>query len=512
MGKNDPATEEGRNKLREKLMRKLSQSGAGDAEKDKDENSENSDKGNSKSTPNGEDQIKDAAESGATGSDQSVVANESGDTDAVQSKVTTESGDTGADQSSVTTGSCDTSADQSKDASDSADLSGKTSVKAADQSESSAITESDQPMDTSQAAETGASQSKDTSDSEKSSMKDSKDSIKVADSTKDSEESETKRTDETESTAIKVEKDESNQNTGGSTEKAGDSKDGKEEKVKCDKDSAESQKAMETDEKKSDAEEEEVFEQDPQWDDEDDYLIYLEEILTRVHSAFYEVYDELKGKGTNLALPDMKSVIPYVRRKILKGCNIVFSGVFPTNISPEKSRAYSVAKSLGANVQLGFTPRRDAKDPNATTHLVAARLGTSKVNQAQQSKGVHIVNPDWLWCCNDRWEIVDERLFPLNEETSVTTTRDSPDVMRQLKEDNKRKRAAEEPEELPTYDPVTGKRVWKNKKTKVEKSWNQQGKIIDVPFKQGLNQDLETGWPKLVIVKHKAWYSYAMSW
>ena len=32
--------------------------------------------------------------------------------------------------------------------------------------------------------------------------------------------------------------------------------------------------------------------------------------------------------------PDLKNVIPYVKRKVLQGkCNIVFSGVVPTHIS-----------------------------------------------------------------------------------------------------------------------------------------------------------------------------------
>lgn len=35
-------------------------------------------------------------------------------------------------------------------------------------------------------------------------------------------------------------------------------------------------------------------------------------------------------------------------------------------------------------------------------------------------KGVHIVTPDWLWCCAERWEKVDERMFPLNKTSQVT--------------------------------------------------------------------------------------------
>ena len=46
-----------------------------------------------------------------------------------------------------------------------------------------------------------------------------------------------------------------------------------------------------------------------------------------------------------------------------------------------------------------------------TTHLVAAKSGTEKVRQARRMKGVKIVLADCLWCCQERWEHVDERLF-----------------------------------------------------------------------------------------------------
>ena len=48
--------------------------------------------------------------------------------------------------------------------------------------------------------------------------------------------------------------------------------------------------------------------------------------------------------------PDLKTIIPYVRRKTLQGTNLVFSGVVPRHVRLEKSKAYLVARSLGANV------------------------------------------------------------------------------------------------------------------------------------------------------------------
>lgn len=47
------------------------------------------------------------------------------------------------------------------------------------------------------------------------------------------------------------------------------------------------------------------------------------------------------------------------------------------------------------------------------THLVAIKPGTAKVYAAKKQSNLRIVNPDWLWSCAERWERVDERLFPL---------------------------------------------------------------------------------------------------
>ncbi|GLH06019.1 CTD nuclear envelope phosphatase 1 homolog [Gryllus bimaculatus] len=135
-------------------------------------------------------------------------------------------------------------------------------------------------------------------------------------------------------------------------------------------------------------------------EDSDDYLLYLEGILKTIHHAFYEIFDELQGD-----MPDLKSVIPYVRRKVLCGTRLVFSGLVPTNVPLEKSRVYQVARSLGAVVSSDI----DSK----TTHLVAIRSGTAKVNTARRMKNISIVTPEWLWGCAERWEHIEEKLFPL---------------------------------------------------------------------------------------------------
>ena len=55
-----------------------------------------------------------------------------------------------------------------------------------------------------------------------------------------------------------------------------------------------------------------------------------------------------------------------------------------------------------------------------TTHLVAAKLGTAKVNDARKRGNIKLVTPDWLWGCAERWEHVDERLYQLCKNSQVT--------------------------------------------------------------------------------------------
>ncbi|XP_039759176.1 RNA polymerase II subunit A C-terminal domain phosphatase isoform X2 [Pararge aegeria] len=141
-------------------------------------------------------------------------------------------------------------------------------------------------------------------------------------------------------------------------------------------------------------------------DDADDYLIYLEDILKRIHKHFYDIYDSMGQQP----IPDLKFIIPDVKSKVLAGSSLVFSGLVPTHQRLETSRAYQVAKSLGADVTQDFTDK--------TTHLVAIRSGTAKVNASRKmgdgkSNKIHVVTPEWLWTCAERWERVDERLYPL---------------------------------------------------------------------------------------------------
>lgn len=141
-------------------------------------------------------------------------------------------------------------------------------------------------------------------------------------------------------------------------------------------------------------------------EDPDDYLLYLEQILKKIHENFYKIYD------SNKTIPDLKALVPKIRSEVLVGKNLVFSGLVPNHMKLEQSRAYLIAKSLGAQVSQSLT--------KTTTHLVALTPGTVKVTTARKQTGIKIVAPAWLWSCAERWECVDERIFPLDSSKGKT--------------------------------------------------------------------------------------------
>ncbi|KAJ8679285.1 hypothetical protein QAD02_015072 [Eretmocerus hayati] len=137
-------------------------------------------------------------------------------------------------------------------------------------------------------------------------------------------------------------------------------------------------------------------------EDHDDYLLYLEDILKRIHAEFYAGIE-----NENIKSKSLREIIPKVRSHVLEGTFLTFSGLVPNNQKLHQSRAYKVARAFGAQVIQDLTDQ--------TTHLVAIQPGTVKVREAKKRGRIKIVTPDWLWTCAERWEHVDERLYPLKE-------------------------------------------------------------------------------------------------
>ncbi|XP_069894904.1 RNA polymerase II subunit A C-terminal domain phosphatase isoform X2 [Dipodomys merriami] len=157
--------------------------------------------------------------------------------------------------------------------------------------------------------------------------------------------------------------------------------------------------------------------------DEDDHLVHLEEILVRVHTDYYTKYDRYLRRELEEA-PDIRKIVPELRSKVLADVAVIFSGMHPTNFPIEKTREHYHATSLGARVLTQLVLSPDA--PDRATHLIAARAGTEKVRQAQECQHLHVVSPDWLWSCLERWDKVEEQLFPLTDDDTRPHREKSP--------------------------------------------------------------------------------------
>ncbi|XP_069813993.1 RNA polymerase II subunit A C-terminal domain phosphatase [Dendropsophus ebraccatus] len=200
--------------------------------------------------------------------------------------------------------------------------------------------------------------------------------------------------------------------------------------------------------------------------DEDDHLIYLEEILVRVHTDYYAKYERYLKKELD-EVPDIRKIVPELKSKVLENAVLTFSGLHPTNFPIERTREYYHARSLGAKICKNLVLKDD--EPDKVTHLIAARAGTEKVRQALNCKTLHVVNPDWLWSCLERWEKVEETLFPLKEDylksqrTISPTT--FPDIhgafQTPLFHPTPIHPKSQPSPEVRQYDPVTGKLIRK---------------------------------------------------
>ncbi len=168
--------------------------------------------------------------------------------------------------------------------------------------------------------------------------------------------------------------------------------------------------------------------------DNDTELQYLERSLRMVHTEFFETYNQklagiqggriaqLRGaqhakkvpvneKGADLMLvPDIKTIMPQMKLRVLEGVSLVFSGVVPLGTDIQNSDIALWAKSFGAQISENISKR--------TTHVIAARNRTAKVRQAARRRKIKIVTTQWLFDSISRWQRVNEEpyLIPVHPE------------------------------------------------------------------------------------------------
>ncbi|EEP82582.1 conserved hypothetical protein [Uncinocarpus reesii 1704] len=158
-------------------------------------------------------------------------------------------------------------------------------------------------------------------------------------------------------------------------------------------------------------------------EDNDSELYQLEERLRQVHTRFFEEYDRkrslalggrvsalrgervpTKDKDVDLRIvPDIKIIMPQIKRRILEAVVMVFSGVLPLGTDLQNADISLWAKSFGAII----TNRIDSR----TTHLVAGRNRTAKVREATRYSKIKIVTVQWLLDSLTQWKRLDEEQY-----------------------------------------------------------------------------------------------------
>ncbi|KNE61952.1 FCP1-like phosphatase, phosphatase domain-containing protein [Allomyces macrogynus ATCC 38327] len=125
--------------------------------------------------------------------------------------------------------------------------------------------------------------------------------------------------------------------------------------------------------------------------DDDKELKILLTKLQELHQEFYG--------GPNR---DVRQILPRMKRQVLAGCELVFSGIIPRHVNELESDVWKLATSFGARCTSAVT--------KTTTHVVATRSGTAKVRQAH-AQGTTVVTPGWLFTSIAYWKRLEEARF-----------------------------------------------------------------------------------------------------
>ncbi|KTW29040.1 protein serine/threonine phosphatase [Pneumocystis jirovecii RU7] len=142
----------------------------------------------------------------------------------------------------------------------------------------------------------------------------------------------------------------------------------------------------------------------------DTELYRLELSLKMVHKEFYKEYNKLleakkKSSNPDINKLDIKVIMPMLKSNVLKGTNLVFSGIVPMGMDVLSSNIAQWAINFGAKVSKNIS--------NDVTHLIATKIRTTKVKKALQQKNIKIVSIDWLLHSISHWKRLPESDYQL---------------------------------------------------------------------------------------------------
>ncbi|QRW12188.1 NLI interacting factor-like phosphatase [Ceratobasidium sp. AG-Ba] len=143
--------------------------------------------------------------------------------------------------------------------------------------------------------------------------------------------------------------------------------------------------------------------------DDDRELDRIYSVLDEIHTRFFQVYEQewLSGNKQIVSARDrgfnVQKIIPAIKRRVLDGVHILFSSVIPINMDPTASEYWRQSELFGAKCYTKLGPQ--------ITHVVAAKRGTEKVNQARTRGDIAIVRPEWLHRVVTTWSRPPEEDF-----------------------------------------------------------------------------------------------------
>lgn len=161
--------------------------------------------------------------------------------------------------------------------------------------------------------------------------------------------------------------------------------------------------------------------------DDDRELHYLEGALRKIHTEFFETHTRhlanlqggrlaqlrpgekrkqpLNANSDLAVIPDIKVMLPQIKRTVLSNVIIVFSGVKPMHIDPLLFEQAILARQFGAQVEQRINKR--------TTHLVAGNTRTLKAKEAFR-RNIKVVNIRWVIDSIVQWKKLDETPYMMN--------------------------------------------------------------------------------------------------
>lgn len=161
--------------------------------------------------------------------------------------------------------------------------------------------------------------------------------------------------------------------------------------------------------------------------DDDRELHHLEKALRRLHTEFFETHTRhlaslqggrlaqlrpgekrklpLNADSDLAVIPDIKVLLPQIKRMVLQDIILVFSGVKPIQVDPLHFEQAILARQFGAQVEQRVNRR--------TTHVVAGNPRTAKAKEAFR-RNIKVVNTRWLIDSITQWQKLDESPYLMN--------------------------------------------------------------------------------------------------